>query len=77
MCQGDCPAARSLVASCSNKLFNLAHLCTALATRQEHHGQVNRPARTLEGKLAQAHRWLANPRGPQRQVGMEKDIKSK
>lgn len=28
-------------------------------------------ARTLEGKLVQAQRWLADPRGPLRHVGLE------
>ncbi|TPP58847.1 Vinculin [Fasciola gigantica] len=51
--------------------MQLAKLCNDLTSRGDRHNPVFRLARTLEGKLIQAQRWLADPRGPQRQVGLE------
>ncbi|KAA0194118.1 Vinculin [Fasciolopsis buskii] len=51
--------------------MQLAKLCNDLSSREDRHNPVFRLARTLEGKLIQAQRWLADPRGPQRQVGLE------
>ncbi|VDP91945.1 unnamed protein product [Echinostoma caproni] len=69
--QSDGVQARILGTTCSVKLMQLAKLCNDLATRGDRHNPVFRLARTLEGKLIQAQRWLADPRGPQRQVGLE------
>ncbi|CAH8526943.1 unnamed protein product [Schistosoma curassoni] len=66
----------------STKLNQLSRLCKDLSLRdhngggvgdQQHHtcNPLFRLARTLEGKLVQAQRWLADPRGPLRHVGLE------
>ncbi|CAH8506498.1 unnamed protein product [Heterobilharzia americana] len=39
--------------------------------QQHSYNPLFRLARTLEGKLVQAQRWLADPRGPLRHVGLE------
>ncbi|THD21308.1 Vinculin [Fasciola hepatica] len=69
--EADGSQARHLGATCSAKLMQLAKLCNDLTSRGDRHNPVFRLARTLEGKLIQAQRWLADPRGPQRQVGLE------
>ncbi|CAH8490458.1 unnamed protein product [Schistosoma turkestanicum] len=66
----------------STKLNQLSTLCKDLSLRDNAGGGVGdqhqhtcnplfRLARTLEGKLVQAQRWLADPRGPFRHVGLE------
>ncbi|CAI2727456.1 unnamed protein product [Schistosoma spindalis] len=66
----------------STKLNQLSRLCKDLTLRdnngdgvgdQQHHtcNPLFRLARTLEGKLVQAQRWLTDPRGPLRHVGLE------
>ncbi|CAH8507292.1 unnamed protein product [Schistosoma mattheei] len=66
----------------STKLNQLSRLCKDLSLRDHNGGGVGdqqhntcnplfRLARTLEGKLVQAQRWLADPRGPLRHVGLE------
>ncbi|KAF8567502.1 hypothetical protein P879_08303 [Paragonimus westermani] len=68
---GDGPAFHHLGTACGGKLAELSKLCAELIRRGDRHNPVFRLARTLEGKLVQAQRWLVDPRGPQRQVGLE------
>ena len=51
--------------------MHLLELCQALCERSEHQNAIYRLARTLEGKVMQARRWLLEPRGPQQRVGYE------
>ncbi|VDQ10557.1 unnamed protein product, partial [Trichobilharzia regenti] len=71
----------------STKLSQLSRLCKEISLRdannihphhqhQQAHQQPSynplfRLARTLEGKLVQAQRWLADPRGPLRHIGLD------
>ncbi|KAF6767705.1 hypothetical protein AHF37_01319 [Paragonimus kellicotti] len=64
-------ACHNLGTTCGAKLAELSKLCAELIRRGDRHNPVFRLARTLEGKLVQAQRWLVDPRGPQRQVGLE------
>ncbi|KAF5402525.1 Vinculin [Paragonimus heterotremus] len=68
---GGGPAFHHLGTTCGAKLAELSKLCAELIRRGDRHNPVFRLARTLEGKLVQAQRWLVDPRGPQRQVGLE------
>ncbi|TGZ59859.1 hypothetical protein CRM22_008850 [Opisthorchis felineus] len=65
------PQVSRLGSTCSAKLKHLTTLCSDLMNRSDRHNPIFRLARTLEGKLVQAQRWLVDPRGPQRQVGLE------
>lgn len=69
--QGDAQVLRSLGQSSQHDLSKLLELCNGLCERTEHQNAIYRLARSLEGKVNQAQRWLAAPRGPQRQVGYE------
>ncbi|KAL7063271.1 hypothetical protein AAHC03_01509 [Spirometra sp. Aus1] len=69
--RGDAVAAREIGAAGQQNFAKLLDLCDALCERTEHHNAIYRLARTLEGKVTQVQRWLAAPRGSQRQVGYE------
>uniref|UniRef100_A0A5K4F3W2 Vinculin n=1 Tax=Schistosoma mansoni TaxID=6183 RepID=A0A5K4F3W2_SCHMA len=79
---GNGSEANHIANTLSTKLNQLSRLCKDLSLRdntgggvgdQQHHtcNPLFRLARTLEGKLVQAQRWLADPRGPLRHVGLE------
>ncbi|KAH8861438.1 Vinculin [Schistosoma japonicum] len=81
--QGNGSEAEHVVNTLSTKLNQLSRLCKGLSLRDgsaaasggDQHQHLCNPlfrlARTLEGKLVQAQRWLADPRGPLRHVGLE------
>ncbi|VDP62385.1 unnamed protein product [Schistosoma curassoni] len=80
--EGNGSEASHIANTLSTKLNQLSRLCKDLSLRdhngggvgdQQHHtcNPLFRLARTLEGKLVQAQRWLADPRGPLRHVGLE------
>ncbi|VDM03672.1 unnamed protein product [Schistocephalus solidus] len=69
--RGDMLAAQNIGATGQQNFAKLLDLCDALCERTEHHNAIYRLARTLEGKVTQVQRWLAAPRGSQRQVGYE------
>ncbi|TNN12660.1 Vinculin [Schistosoma japonicum] len=80
---GNGSEAEHIVNTLSTKLNQLSRLCKGLSLRDgsaaasggDQHQHLCNPlfrlARTLEGKLVQAQRWLADPRGPLRHVGLE------
>nr|CAH8843008.1 unnamed protein product [Trichobilharzia regenti] len=71
--QGNSTEANRIANALSTKLSQLSRLCKeiSLPHQQPSYNPLFRLARTLEGKLVQAQRWLADPRGPLRHIGLD------